>query len=299
MSRLSRLPQRSLRRTSRLGLAALLLIVSLAGCAGNAATPTPTPTPSPSPTATPSPTPSPSPSPSPTITVGYSQTATGIAYVATDGTSLNVPEIPGLVASLADGKVSYAALASNPYGLKADTIGAYFNPLVSVGGKQVGGIALEAHVAAGYLKTATATHGVISPVDFRSVTGAVSFDSGIFKVTHKVLTVTFGGTATVTDILPGTRSFTFPVNPTYGIGCYDTNSEPGASGDQWAYLKYFAPGLTESSTPTKYSLGQKVGETSGPVTIAYADTKGITDLEPASSLVRIGNSPVSVFQQGS
>ena len=72
------------------GVAALLLVASVAACSGAAATPTPSATPFPTPSPTVTPTPSPSPSPSPTIAVGFSQTAAGIIYASADGTTSGV-----------------------------------------------------------------------------------------------------------------------------------------------------------------------------------------------------------------
>ena len=126
----------------------------------------------------PSPTASPTPFEKPTpVTAGYTQKPDGtFVWKGPDASGkeidLNVPPIPGLKATLQDNKIIYIAVDGNPYGLAVDgkTEDAEYNPSVSVEGVQVGGLALEAHIAAWYLQNTPASNGIpasLIPADLR------------------------------------------------------------------------------------------------------------------------------------
>jgi len=204
--------------------------------------------------------------------------------------------------------VQYTALASNPYGLEANAIGAYFNPLVSVGGKQVGGIALEAHVAAWYLQHTADVDGVppiLSPVDSRTAT-SVSITGGTI---HNMSGQSFGNIVvttteptTVNSIWPGTRPLIVSTNDNYGTEITDLSSINKGE-DEWSYLDFIAPGLPISAdplNPTRYSLGEEISETktTGPVLVDAITATDFANDDP-SQMLRIEKSVTSVFEQGS
>jgi hypothetical protein len=255
----------------------------------------------------PSPSPTAIPTATPTLQPGFVQTALGLVWNGRDSEQLTVPAIPGLSPAIgSDGQtIQYAAIASNPYGLKAGAIGAYFNPLVSVSGKQVGGIALEAHIAAKYLAETPDSAGIppiLVPVDLRTAAGAVSVAAGTIRNANTGesfadIVVTTTGTVPVNDILPGKRALIVARNDTYGTGIFDS-AEGSKTGDKWSWLRLNAPGVPVPSQYTnEFSLGQRIGETSGPVLIAYTTTGDFVDTE-LLALLLIGNSPASVFLQG-
>ena len=181
-----------------------------------ASAPIPSIAPSASPTTTAAPTPTPTPSP---IPVGYSTGADGsLTYTTTTGAALKVPVIPGLVAGLADGKVTYTALASNPYGLKMGAYAGQFAPDVTVGSAPTGGVVLEGAVVAKLITDRLAAipaqkdKWVIPlPVDIRGTksTVAVTTDNGGFpdwKPTPRVL-VSFAGSAPLVNPRPQNEGY--------------------------------------------------------------------------------------------
>jgi hypothetical protein len=290
-------------------LLAAILVLSVFGCGASSITPVPSVSATPRPTATPTLVPSPSPTATPTATPtlqpGFVQTTLGLVWNGQNGEQLNVPAIPGLSPTIGSNgqTVQYTALASNPYGLLAGAIGAYFNPLVSVSGKQVGGVALEAHVATWYLQHTADVDGIppiLSPVDLRTATG-VSISNGTFVDglgnTDIDIEVAAAGTATLTDILPGTRTIAVQKNPVHGTAVYDPSSQSTAGGDKWSYLGFFVSDLAPLAKPATFSLGQVIGTTTEKVVGITSAFNQVTNIN-TSAMLRIGNSPVSAFQQG-
>lgn len=97
-------------------------------------------------------------------------------YTAADGTTLDVPEVPGLGASLAAGKVTYAAMANNSYGLKVGAYAGEFKPnlvIVETDGRrrQTGVVVLDGHVATKLTKVAhdAGLFRLALPVDLRAI----------------------------------------------------------------------------------------------------------------------------------
>lgn len=217
---------------------------------------------------------------------------------------VKAPAIPGLKAELQSGKVIYVAEAGNRYGLKVDgkTEVAAYNPDVSVEGAQVGGLALESHVAAWYLQNTADVNGIppiLSPVDLRTAKGVTirngtiqNLQGGIFP---DIEITTQEATASVNSILPGTRSLDVSPNSLYGTSVVDSKFAAKGS-DEWTSLTFLAQGLPTLSESTKFSLGQKIGGVTGPVRIAYRGGGAGNYLSiNSSAMLSIGNSIVSAF----
>lgn len=258
-------------------------------------------TPPPTPTATVEP--SPTEKPTPAIQNGFSEQDGNLIYKTKSGEIIPFSQIPGLkiVLNTTTNTYEYRALADNPYKLPAEALGAVPNPDVSVEGKQVGGFALAAPVAEWYLQHTADVDGIppiLSPVDLRTATG-VSMSSGTFVDglgnTDTNIEVTTAGTATLTDILPGTRTIAVQKNPLFGTAVYDPSSQSTAGGDKWSYLMFTDSGIAPLAEPATFSLGQEMGKTTGITVRITSLFNQVTNIN-ASAMLRIGNSPVSAFQ---
>jgi hypothetical protein len=171
-----------------------LLALAVAGCTGGKASPAPTGPPSPTPPATsatmrpsPSATPTASPTATPTpVPSGFVQAESGIVWNAGNGEQLAVPTIPGLTATLADGKAIYVANSGNPYGLKSQAYAGEFKPNLVLeqpeGTERQTGVAVLVGPVAGKLTREAHNSGqfrMAIPIDLRSQQGNVTVSSGI------------------------------------------------------------------------------------------------------------------------
>lgn len=180
------------------------------------ASPTHSRTPSPSASLRPSPSPSPSPSKRP---AGFVVEDNSVFYVAADGSSYPVPDLPGLQIQIQSGRASYYAVAGNKYGLKVGSYAGEFMPLVTMGqpdgsSAETGGLVLAGPVVSHLIGDALASIDgladkwiVALPVDIRSARSAgvdVTFDAfglGAIENTPRVV-VSFSGTLPLVESIP-------------------------------------------------------------------------------------------------
>ena len=198
-----------------------------------------TPTPSLSPSPTPSvpagsdipATPSVLLSPTPVVSAGPSGSSAvfvkvgdGFAYIADDGTQEPVPLVPGLGVAVNSGRATYFALASNRYGLKADSYAGEFMPVVTMGqpdgsSAQTGGVVLVGPVVSRLVSDRLAAAQsdadrwvVALPIDIRKSSGSqvsVSFDKfGLagWSSTPRVV-VKFAGSLPIVEAVPANGGF--------------------------------------------------------------------------------------------
>lgn len=184
-------------------------------------------------TRTASPVPTPTAIPTPAPTAGYTEGPAGIVYQLSDGTVLAVPEIAGLEATLADGKVTYQASAGNPYGLKAGAYAGRFNPYVSDQQQdgsvvQTGGVGLVPAVVSKLMRDKMAAIPVQADKWTTPIPLAGATESSDVKITYvlgshdvTMAKVDFQGELTVTNPLLLSKQVGIAANAYYGMGLFD------------------------------------------------------------------------------
>ena len=274
------------------------VVLAVTGCSSGTVTPSPTlevtpvVTPSPTATPTPTPTPTPSPTPSPVPSPEFVQTGSGIEYQAGDGTTLAVPEIPGLVASLAGSKVTYAALASNPYGLKAGAYAGWFNPDVSEQQQDgsvepTGGVGLVPAVVSKLMQakmsaTPRQADKWIIPIPLAGATSAsdikITYVPNTFNVT--MAEVDFSGDLQLTNPFLLSKQVAVSGNAHYGMSLFDyyrfesaDNAKTFRPGQEAHYVAVYGDfdGLTPSTKLAKV-FGDEVCTISSTVYLTYSDS---------------------------
>jgi hypothetical protein len=181
---------------------------------------TPPVSPAPTPSDVPSPT---APRPTGPHKPGFAELGDSIVYFAADGTTVPVQQVPGLQATLAGDRVIYAALAGNPYGLRAGAYAGDFMPNVSMAradgsSAETGGIVLVGpvvtHLIADTLAAieAPADRWIVAlPVDIRGTTKPVDVSFDDFGLGGQIgvprVAILYSGSLPVVDVIPANAGY--------------------------------------------------------------------------------------------
>ncbi|MGA3056701.1 MAG: hypothetical protein ABSE70_01495 [Candidatus Limnocylindrales bacterium] len=225
-----------------------------------------------------------------------------------------MPEITGLTASLAAGKVTYAALAGNTYKLNAGAYAGVFNPFVSVKKEQVGGVTLEPVVVSKLIADSlvsisaqTDKYMAALPLDVRTVTAATALNIDYVKGyggAIPIVLISFNGELPVTNILPDTKQVLVAANTFTGWiyawplrldAKYVTNIYPGKE-EYYLTVGGQFEGFTASNTGTTVNapFGGRICDTTEPVSITEGAGQEWRDMNPDHVLM-VPGSNVPVF----
>jgi hypothetical protein len=298
----------------------------------HASTPAPSPSPSPTPSvpagsgipATPSlalsPTPVVSASPS-EHSARFVKVGDGFVYNADDGTQVPVPVVPGLGVAVNSGRATYFALASNRYGLKADSYAGEFMPLVTMGqpdgsNAQTGGAVLVGPVigrlVADRLAAAQsdADRWVVAlPIDIRKSSGSpvsVTFDNfGLagWSNTPRVV-VKFSGSLPVVEAVQANGGFhvlveqlgvtRWQVIDPVRLGLPSDSIDPGHVMNELLVYGSGAPGVTRDKFfDVRAAVGSLMLTASGDVSVSLVVNGSRADLG-ADRVLTVGDVPVFV-----
>jgi hypothetical protein len=289
------------------------------------ATPTPSatlPTPSRPPGQTP-PMPTPSPSPVASQTAhppGFTTRGGSLVYYAADGTVVPVQPVAGLRAALVEGRALYYALASNRYGLKAESYAGEFDPNVTMqqadgSSAQTGGIVLVGSAVNRLIADKLATisipaqrWSVALPVDIRAATKTVdvSFDQyGLhgWSDTPRVV-VRFSGPLPVVNAIPNNAGYhvlveqlgvtAWQVIDPVRLGLSPTELDPDHPMNE---LLVYGSGTPSTSKDVlvdhRVALGQPMLTASDEVSVSLVVNGSRADLGP-DQVLKVGDVPVFV-----
>jgi hypothetical protein len=298
----------------------------------HASSPAPSPSPSPAPStprgsgipATPSPvlTPSPVVSASPSgNSARFVKVGDGFVYNADDGTQVPVPVVPGLGVAVNSGRATYFALASNRYGLKADSYAGEFMPLVTMGqpdgsSAQTGGVVLVGPVISRLVTDRLAAAQsdadrwvVALPIDIRKSSGSpvsVSFDKfGLagWSNTPRVV-VEFSGSLPVVEAVQANGGFhvlveqlgvtRWQVIDPVRLGLPPDSIDPGQVMNELLVYGSGAPSVTRDKFfDVRAAVGSLMLTASGDVSVSLVVNGSRADLG-ADKVLTVGDVPVFV-----
>jgi hypothetical protein len=267
-----------------------------------------------------SPTPDVSASPS-EHSAGFVKVGDGFVYSADDGTQVPVPLVPGLGVAVNPGRATYFALASNRYGLKADSYAGEFMPLVTMGqpdgsSAQTGGIVLVGPVISRLVSDRLAAAQsdadrwvVALPIDIRKTLGSpvsVSFDKfGLagWSSTPRVV-VKFVGSLPIVEAVPANGGFhvlveqlgitRWQVIDPIRLGLSSDSIDPGHAMNELLVYGNGTPSVSRDKFfDVRAAVGSLMLTASGDVSVSLVVNGSRADLG-ADKVLTVGDVPVFV-----